>query len=429
MLPNNSVVTVIGAGGKTTCVHHLASFYAEKGRKCIITTSTKMALEEGLCQTLQEVTDKFKDENVAFVGKPIIHKGKNKIVGFEGDEFEALIKMADMVFVEGDGAAGRYFKAPKDTEPVIPKETTHIVLATGMLAVGKTIKEGAYNIPGILAAFRDESEKISEETILTPHLMTKIYEKTYLKRLKAEQSNLPVTIMASQADTPELFAEAKKFLNEFKNQYEVICQNKMGFFEDTMKYHCIYMASGFGKRFGSNKLLAEYKGIPLYRSVLNRLLELQKCYPMDVTVVTQYQEIMDDLSSESINLVENKDAAEGQSASIRKGVEYIIQSLQTDPDDYLIFFVGDQPCLKKDTIARFLNYLKEKKPLICAVKAGEKRGNPVAFSISLAGELMELKGDTGGRMIIKAHIDECDYFTEIDPEELKDIDCPEDMSG
>ncbi len=231
MLPNNSVVTVIGAGGKTTSVHHLASFYAEKGRKCIITTSTKMALEDGVCQTLQEVIDKFEDENIAFVGKSIIHKGKNKIVGFEDNEFEALIKMADMVFVEGDGAAGRYFKAPKDTEPVIPEETTHIVLAAGMLAVGKTIKEGAYNIHGILDAFKDESEKISEETILTPHIMAEVYKRTFLRSLKIEQPGIPVTIMASQADTPELFGEAKKFLNEFENQYEMICQNKMGFFE------------------------------------------------------------------------------------------------------------------------------------------------------------------------------------------------------
>ena len=38
-----------------------------------------------------------------------------------------------------------------------------------------------------------------------------------------------------------------------------------------MKLSMIYMASGFGKRFGSNKLLASFEGRPLYTYGLSAL--------------------------------------------------------------------------------------------------------------------------------------------------------------
>ena len=40
-----------------------------------------------------------------------------------------------------------------------------------------------------------------------------------------------------------------------------------------MKVSMIYMASGFGKRYGTNKLITEFRGEPLY---LHGLLSLQK---------------------------------------------------------------------------------------------------------------------------------------------------------
>ena len=40
-----------------------------------------------------------------------------------------------------------------------------------------------------------------------------------------------------------------------------------------MKVSLIYMASGFGKRYGTNKLITEFQGEPLY---LHGLLSLQK---------------------------------------------------------------------------------------------------------------------------------------------------------
>ena len=55
---------------------------------------------------------------------------------------------------------------------------------------------------------------------------------------------------------------------------------------------CVIMASGLARRFGSNKLLYEIGGVPMYLRTLYKLQkaasELGNC---EIIVVTQYEEI------------------------------------------------------------------------------------------------------------------------------------------
>lgn len=79
--------------------------------------------------------------------------------------------------------------------------------------------------------------------------------------------------------------------------------------------HIIYMAAGNSRRFGSNKLFYELDGKPMYRHLLERLIEIKDRYNklkkagkktknaesnnpvIDITVVTRYREILDYCSS------------------------------------------------------------------------------------------------------------------------------------
>ncbi len=61
-----------------------------------------------------------------------------------------------------------------------------------------------------------------------------------------------------------------------------------------MKIHMIYLAAGNSRRFGSNKLLYSFRGLPLYQyglKQLRELLEKNENYTLDV--VTQYDEIIE----------------------------------------------------------------------------------------------------------------------------------------
>ena len=62
-----------------------------------------------------------------------------------------------------------------------------------------------------------------------------------------------------------------------------------------MKTAWIYMASGFGSRFGENKLMAELGGKPLYRHgmecliLAGRLLVLEEGWLLNLIVVCKYR--------------------------------------------------------------------------------------------------------------------------------------------
>ena len=93
-----------------------------------------------------------------------------------------------------------------------------------------------------------------------------------------------------------------------------------------MRISFIYMASGFGSRFGSNKLLVPFKGKALYRHGLDCICraagELEKeGYQTEVLVVSQYEEILEQAESQGLRAVLNRFSGQGITASLRLGTD------------------------------------------------------------------------------------------------------------
>ena len=91
-----------------------------------------------------------------------------------------------------------------------------------------------------------------------------------------------------------------------------------------MRISFIYMASGFGSRFGSNKLLVPFKGKELYRHGLDCICqaagELEKeGHQTEVLVVSQYEAILKQAESRGLLAVPNRFSGEGITASLRLG--------------------------------------------------------------------------------------------------------------
>lgn len=101
------------------------------------------------------------------------------------------------------------------------------------------------------------------------------------------------------------------------------------------------MASGFGRRFGSNKLLAEVDGVPLYHRAMVALAPAE----FDrVVVCSSYPQILAAGEQFGFLPLYNGGAAEGISASIRLGL-----ARMSDLDGVL-FAVCDQPWLTTKSI-------------------------------------------------------------------------------
>lgn len=187
--------------------------------------------------------------------------------------------------------------------------------------------------------------------------------------------------------------------------------------------HMIYLAAGFSSRFGANKLLYSLEGKPMYRHVLDRLLMIRKegNIPCDITVVTQYDSILRDLSGLPLRAVVNPDPGRGISSSLQTGIADVIgQGMSAE--DYLFFANGDQPFLKKKTVEDFIGAVTQSgRKLACVSYRGEMY-SPSMFHASFVPALMDIRGDRGGKGILRKNQDCVLLFEVSDKEELEDID-------
>lgn len=206
--------------------------------------------------------------------------------------------------------------------------------------------------------------------------------------------------------------------------------------------HIIYMAAGNSRRFGSNKLFYELDGKPMYRHLLERLVEIKDRYNklnkagkkiknaesnnpvIDITVVTRYREILDYCSSiPDCHAVLSPDSEKGIAYTIKAGIMAVQEQKKTGMQDYYMFAVADQPYLKSQSVIKLIDKVLENKgnmKLVFSLRCGDTVGNPCVFHSSLIPQLLSLEGDKGGRSVAKKY--DCVYVDIAYECELTDID-------
>lgn len=184
-----------------------------------------------------------------------------------------------------------------------------------------------------------------------------------------------------------------------------------------MKLALILLAAGDSRRFNGNKLLHEFSGKPMYRYILEEVESLPETFFDRKLVVTQYREIMDCMKDHGYEVVENKESSLGISHSIHLA----LHALENDNTDYC-FAVCDQPYLKAATIKDLVKGWRDSgKGIGCLCNMGEL-GNPAIFSGRYRKELLDLRGDVGGKRVIRKHIGDLYLHEVLDGLELVDID-------
>lgn len=134
--PSARLISVIGSGGKTTLLRHLAR---RLPGSVLLTTSTHIYPFEGilLAQSPGEARAALAASRVVCMG---LRQPSGKLSAPEVP-FEALRALADYVIVEADGAAGRPLKAHRPWEPVIPPGSELTVCVVGTSGLGHPANE------------------------------------------------------------------------------------------------------------------------------------------------------------------------------------------------------------------------------------------------------------------------------------------------
>ena len=184
--------------------------------------------------------------------------------------------------------------------------------------------------------------------------------------------------------------------------------------EHNLTVGCLLMAAGNAERFGENKLLCTLDdGKMLIERALGAIP--RECFAR-VLVVTQYDAVAALAEARGFETLRNEYPERGQSETIRLGVA----ALQRDCGA-ICFMVADQPLLRRETVAREVDFFAAHPQHIVALGHRGTRGNPCLFPARFFPELLSLSGDVGGSAVIRRHTDDLLLY-EANGRELRDVD-------
>lgn len=193
---------------------------------------------------------------------------------------------------------------------------------------------------------------------------------------------------------------------------------------------CVIMASGLSRRFGTNKLLADFCGQPML------------CRAFDATatpgiaariVVTRSEEVQALCRAQGVPVLLH--SLPGRNDTVRLGLSALLE--QQPELSGCMFLPGDQPLLRRETVEamteRFCptEWQKETEREIFRLGAVADNdptplvGSPVLFGSSFFSELLTLPENKGGNVLLKKYPAQVRTICIADSAELLDADTPE----
>jgi probable selenium-dependent hydroxylase accessory protein YqeC len=144
----SELISLVGAGGKTSIMFRLAQELKASGKKVLVTTTTNLASSEALWAD-SIIIDSSRDlcllskvepGTIVCLGGGMVND-KGKLKGVDRGLISEIYQkhFFDYIVVEADGSKRKPIKAPAQYEPVIPGETTRTIGVIGLDALDKAI--------------------------------------------------------------------------------------------------------------------------------------------------------------------------------------------------------------------------------------------------------------------------------------------------
>lgn len=152
-LEPRGVMSLVGGGGKTSLMFHLARQLAVAGMRVLTTTTTRIFVPTAeQSATLLVANDPeeilrqseachHETRQITAAAELLADTGKLKGFAPEAIRTFAASGRFDWILVEADGSAQRPLKAPAGHEPVIPPDTTVLVALAGLEVIGSPLTE------------------------------------------------------------------------------------------------------------------------------------------------------------------------------------------------------------------------------------------------------------------------------------------------
>jgi len=235
-LPAHPLISIVGAGGKTTTMYTLASELAQRGGRVITTTTTQIFFPEpGQTGTLivaaetptllEMISAAWQQYRRVTVAGAIIRA--DKLAGLQpGQPYELLMHSgAGAVIVEADGARHRMIKAPAEHEPVIPTHTNIALLMMSAGAINRPLSAEVAHRPERITSIVD----MSLGEILTPIRIARLVtsEQGALKHIPKDATTYLLITHASLTSQDAL-QELISLVQRSQRVAGILCSEKPG---------------------------------------------------------------------------------------------------------------------------------------------------------------------------------------------------------
>jgi molybdenum cofactor cytidylyltransferase len=183
----------------------------------------------------------------------------------------------------------------------------------------------------------------------------------------------------------------------------------------------VVLAAGASRRLPGPKQLLRYHGVTLVRRAAQIAVEAA-CGRVVVVLGAAAAQLRFELVDLDVRMVENGEAAQGLSTSVRAGLDALSDAAEPDA---VLFMTCDQPLLTPEILRKIVAAFVATRPPAVACEYAGTVGVPALFDRALFGELRALDGDQGAKAVLLRHLERISRIP-FEPGSL-DIDTPEDV--
>jgi len=446
LFANSQTVCLTGAGGKSTALFQLARELTQNpGSAIILTATTRLGAWQTSLADHHIVAEKLDDlktlplHGVTLITGEIENDKTKPVNPSILDRLREKSKELKLpLLIEGDGSRQKPLKAPAEYEPPIPEFTDTVIVVASLTALGKPLTEEFVHRAEI---FSKLSGLQSNQPISAANIIQMLnHPQGGLKNIPPHARRI---ILLNQADTPELQSIGGSMARKLLGQFDSVIVGSLKPLKVQSFEYCaaIILAAGESTRFGSPKQLLDWKGKPFVRQVAETALQAG-LWPVQVVTGSQAADIESTLSGLPVNIVYNSDYQQGQSSSIKAGInslnlpgmdqtivsEFSREIRRSDLHGSIgsaIFLLADQPQIPVEVIRALVeSHTKEMQAIVAPLVLEERRANPVLFDRVTFPDLLKLSGDVGGRAIFSNY--KVEYIPWHDDRLLLDVDNPQD---
>jgi probable selenium-dependent hydroxylase accessory protein YqeC len=216
-LNRHGIISLIGAGGKTSLMFRLAKELINSGKTVLTTTTTKIFMpdpDKSPVIIIESTVDELVKKSKYYLNRyshfsagsrydPVI----GKLNGFSPNIIDQLweANLFDWIIVEADGARRKPLKASDSHEPVVPGDTTYLILVTGLDAVGKPLDDKHVHRAKL---FAENTGLCIGETVDEQAIATSI--SIEIKKAETLSHSFFNIVFLNKADTPARTASGEK---------------------------------------------------------------------------------------------------------------------------------------------------------------------------------------------------------------------------